>query len=220
MMTRTKRPTPPKPAPMTQERQRKRRRGWLPVTYGGDFDLAAEVLAICGPLANRAAAAPNPQRYAGEIDAVVTAVHELVHVVVGLNVERDARVRTAHLGPDKRPRAIQKLNDLAVRPPLPEVGVDQISTGAWAAVLTELARPYAAPLAEYLAVATAPGSSALRGQPSVSERLETALRAVDGEVSILRRRLDRAPAPRRMPTPPPSAADAARAELQALGVDL
>jgi len=111
-------------------------------TYGGRFSLTTEVGAICEPLAERVAPAPNPAAYWRAVDDVALAVHGLVHASVGLLVQADAERRTAHLGADDRGRSIRALVDLAPRPKLPEITDEQLAAGSWAATLVTLAEPY------------------------------------------------------------------------------
>lgn len=214
-------PRVPVTAPATQTEQRRLRRAWLPTILDGTFDLAVEVDEICKPLAARVAAEPSPAMYVRFVDALADAVSgDLVHVVVGLITERDARRKTAHLAPEDRGRAIRALTDLAVRPSPPVIAHADLVSGHWATVLSEHVRPYAGPLADYLGVALAP--DATRAAMSVSERLEDALREVDRAALTLSRRLDSVAAYRREAPVPVAVADnlraQARADLAALGI--
>lgn len=211
----------PQPAPVySQDEQRRRRRVYLPNHYTGTFDVAAEVAAICEPLAARLSYLPRPGACWREVDALTAAAHELAHVVVGLIAERDARRKTAHLSYDKRGRSIRALVDLAERPALPEIADGALASGDWVATLVALVSPYTAPLADVLTHAMPPGST--RGALSASERLEAALRVLDAAALSLDRLLDRAERSRgeraRVNTDP-TPTDTARAELAALGID-
>lgn len=211
----------PQPAPVySQTEQRRRRRVYLPNHYTGTFDVAAEVAAICQPLAARVSYLPRPGACWREVDALTAATHELAHVVVGLIAERDARRKTAHLSYDKRGRSVRALVDLAERPALPEIADEALTSGDWAATLVGLVQPYTAQLADMLAHAVPPGGT--RGALSASERLEAALRLVDAAALSLDRLLDRAERSfeqlaREHTGPTPT--DKARAELAALGID-
>ncbi|RPA20005.1 hypothetical protein [Gordonia sp. OPL2] len=80
---RRERPVAPEPT-YSQDEKRDRRRHWLPFTYDADFSLAAEVDAICEPLAKRIAEQPNATGYIGYVEAVADAVGELCGTVAGL----------------------------------------------------------------------------------------------------------------------------------------
>ncbi|MCV7223637.1 hypothetical protein [Mycolicibacterium elephantis] len=210
----------PQPAPVhSQDEQRRRRRVYLPNHYTGTFDVAAEVAAICEPLARRVADLPRPGACWREVDALVAAAHELAHVAVGLIAERDARRKTAHLSYDKRGRSVRALVDLAERPALPEIGDHALASGDWPATLVALVQPHTAPLSDVLAQAMPPGST--RGTRTASERVEAALRVLDAAALSLDRLLDRADRSRaeRSRPAPMTDTDKARAELAALGID-
>lgn len=211
----------PQPAPIvyTQDQLRERRRAGLLHRYGGDFDLAAEVTAICEPLVERVAASPRPVAARRDVDDLADAVHELVSVAVGLIAERDARRKTAHLSYDTRGRSIRALVDLAERPKLPEIDAAVVVNGQWVAQLVALAEPYSEQLSDVLRTAVPPGAT--RGARSASERLETALRRVDAAAAALdRNEKMRASHSRNRASAAPSPTDRARAELAALGIDI
>ncbi|MCQ4360624.1 hypothetical protein KQR54_05595 [Mycobacterium gordonae] len=200
------RPTP------TQEQGRDRRRKLLPIyAWPGDWSLTAEVAAICDPLAERVAAATNPAAYLRAVTELADAVHQAVHVVVGLIAQADAERRTRHLGTDERGRSIRAVVDLAERPAAPEVSSEALVSGTWSATLVVLAEPYSAALARLL------GGAAT---PTVSDRLLTALVEVDAAAGALGRRLDRERVyqANRAANRTASPADRARAELHELGV--
>lgn len=203
----------------TQDELRERRRKYLSHVYTGAFDLSAEVEAICDPLARRVAARPRPAAHRREVDDLADAVHELVSTVVGWLAEADARGKTEHLDADKRGRSMRLLRDLAQRPASPEIDGNMLVDGSWSASLIAMTEPYTTPLADLLARAFPPNSSALRGRESSSELLEAALREVDRAARELAYRLDRAEA-----QPPgtvtPTKTEAVRAELAKMGVQL
>lgn len=195
-----------------QAELRERRRANLLHTYGGRWSLTVEVAAICTPLAQRVAVVPNPAGYWRSVDGVALAVHGLVHTVVGLIAERDARRKTAHLGVDERGRSIRALVDLAERPALPEMTDDALAAGTWPASLVLLAEPYSADLADLLGRALT---------TAASDRLAGSLRDVDAAALVLARRLDndeQARARRADKPAAPTETDRARAELAALGI--
>lgn len=200
------RPTP------TQEQVRDRWRKLLPIyAWPADWSLTVEVVAICEPLAERVAAAPNPAAYLRAVAELADAVHQAVHVVVGLLAQADAERRTSRLGTEDRSRSIRALVDLTPRPAAPEVTADMLSAGTWPATLTALAEPCSAALARLL------GSAAT---PTVADRLLAALVEVDHAALALARRLDRDATYRanRADHRAPSPADRARADLEAMGV--
>jgi hypothetical protein len=217
---------PQAPAPavrFTQAELRQRRRRRQPVIYGGGFDFAAEVAAICDPLAARVAANRNPTGYFAVVGDLAVAVHAVADGVISLLVERDARRKTAHLKSD-RGRAMKMLVDLAERPPAPVIGCDDLVSGRWSAVLVGHVRPLTEPLAGYLATALPPDHESLRFQRSVSERVEVALRGIDRAALSVSRRLEmsafyggqRRPSGSNQAAP----ADQARAALSAMGVQV
>ncbi|OBF93046.1 hypothetical protein A5773_20070 [Mycobacterium sp. 852014-52450_SCH5900713] len=204
--------------------RQRRRTGLAAGHYGSDWSLAAEIAAVCAPLAQRIAAADRPARFrhsatAGSVPDLAEAVHELVGVVVGWVTEREALAKTAHLAaePGKRRYAITTLCDLATRPPLPEVTAEALAAGSWSADLVAMAEGVDMSLSDMLSHAWPPGAAALRGQPSRSERLDALLRnTLDRAALALERRLDRddeRPAQIAQTTEPDP-----RAELAALGI--
>lgn len=211
---------PQRPPVFTQAQLRERRRKYLPLRYGGGFDLTDEVAAVCGPVAERVAAEPRPSAYANDVAEVGDAVHELVCVVVGLLAERAATRKVGHLPVDQRGRTKRALCDLAPRPAARVIDPARLADGGWSAQLVAYAAPFAVDLADLLAHAMPPGST--RGARSASERVENALREVDQAVLRLTKRLDRAERSReqqRHDRPAPMTdTDRARAELAALGI--
>lgn len=205
------------PIVYSQDQLRQRRRAGLLHRYGGDFDLAAEVAAICSPLADRVAVSLRPVAVRRDVDDLADAVHELVSVAVGLIAERDARRKTAHLSYDTRGRSIRALVDLAERPTLPEIDAAALADGQWVAQLVAMAEPYSEQLSDVLRTAVPPGAT--RGARSASERLEAALRVVDAAAAAIERNEKMRVAHSRRSSTGPSPTDRARAELAALGID-
>lgn len=203
----------PQAAPVyTQTELRDRRRKVLPIyAWPADWSLTAEVAAICSRLAERVADAPNPVAYLRTVAELADAMHQTVHVVVGLLAQADAERRTRHLGTEDRGRSITALVDLTPRPAAPEVTADTLVSGTWPATLVTLAEPYNAALAALL------GNAAT---PNVADRLLAALSEVDRAALALTRRLDRDRVYRANRTDHHtlSPADRARAELESLGV--
>lgn len=219
----TDQPAPNQPV-CSQEGLRERRLTGLSTVYGGAFSLDHEVAAVVHPLAYRVAKLPNPQVCAGRVAELADAVHELVSTVTGWLAEVDARQRTEHLAHDtgKRTAAIRLLVDLAQRPTLPEIGAEQVASGSWAAALVEMAQTPTGPLSDLLRRALPPGDPHLRGVASRSERLCDLLReTVDHAARELSARIDKAAAAaanRRKD--PNNRADAVRAQLRDLGVEI
>ncbi|OBB21319.1 hypothetical protein A5761_03050 [Mycolicibacterium setense] len=214
----------PEPVPVRSQAEiRRRRLANLPTPdYGGSWSLRREIADVAEALAARVAAAPRPTRFRLPVRWLAEDVHEAVGTMTGWVAEVDARVKTAHLAddPSKRRYAMTTLIDLAPRPALLDVTEAMLVDGSWTAALIEMAEPVDGPLADLLRRAYPPGAPALRGQLSRSERLETLLRdALDRPAAELVRRLDRAD----RDTEKPSAvakAEAARAELAAMGVEV
>lgn len=170
-----------------QDALRQRRHQWLCVHYGASFDLAAEVSAICEPLAAQVAGLPDPLELRRRIEDLADGVHEVASAVVALIAE------SRHLSPDAAARTRVAISDLARRPREPQIGDEQIADGSWA-VLTRHVEPFAADLAAVLGRAAPPDSPALRGAPSASERLEAVLRVLDQAALELAHRLPKAAA--------------------------
>lgn len=178
----------------SQDEQRERRRKRLPVHLVGTFNLAAEVTAVCGPAAHEASRLPNPLVLRPDIEVVADAVHETLSVAVGM------LAADRHQAAADAARTRQLAADLAVRPAALAITDEQIISGSWAAALAESVAPYAGDLAALLGRAHPPGSNALRGNPSASERIERALRAMDGAVLDLARRVPKAAARQALPS--------------------
>ena len=135
-------------------------------------------------------------------------------------------------GRQRQARAIKLLVSLAARPELPEIDSGELGSRnwtvskQWAGLLVAMAKPVSAPLAELLGRSWPPDHEALRGLPSRSERLCELLADVDRAALELSRRIDKAEAasksrrPRPAPNDPDSRAEAARAELRALGIEV
>lgn len=224
----------PAPAPIySQAEKLQRRRNSLGVLLGGDWILHHDIAAICGPLAEQIVTAPCSARFlrahlddnvghlvgpsspSASIDDLALAVHEVVHVGVGLIREAAVQRQTTHLSVEQRARAQVVANTLAERPPLPEFNRDDAETGAWATALVDLCEPWSAALADLL------GRAQTR---AVSDRMIAALREVDRTAASLQRRLNRDAVMRadraKRPAPAPTDADRARKELLQLGVTL
>lgn len=144
-----------------------------------------------------------------DIENVLDATHELMHVVVALLAES----RSADAGVTRRLVA-----DLTVRPRLPEITDEQIISGSWVHTLAAWTSTYAGDLAALLGRALPPGHDGLKGSPSASERLERALRVLDSAVLALERHIPKAAARQALPSMEShnrqqrERADAARAE--------
>lgn len=177
----------PPPRVYSQDEQRVRRRGWLRNHYRGDFDLAAEVSAIIGPLAASLSALPRPVALRRDVDIVANAVHELVSSVVGMLAE------SKHLDRAAQARTVQAVFDLAQRPAEPLITEDELASGSWAVLLVSHAAPFARDFAAHLGAARPPNDPNLQraGQLSASERLEAALRVLDLAALDLSRRIPR-----------------------------
>jgi hypothetical protein len=170
-------------ATFTQDELRQRRRHWLPVIYRSDFDLAAEVAAIVGPLARAVSRIPRPEALHRDVYDVTDAVHELLSTVVGMlaeskQLDRAAKVRTA-----------RGVADLAQRPHEPRVTADMLTSGHWAALMVDHVAPYTADVAALL------GRS-----PAASGRLEAALRVLDSAALDLQRRVPKVAAHQALPS--------------------
>lgn len=167
----------------TQDELRERRRGWLRVHYRADFDLAAEVSAIVGPLAASLSALPRPAALRRDVDAVADATHELVTVVVGMLAE------SRHLDATAKARTAQAVRDLAQRPAEPALTDRQLASGRWVGLLVAHVAPYTDDLAALLGRALAPNDPRLGKKDSASQRLEAALRVLDTAARDLSRRI-------------------------------
>ena len=202
------------PVRLSQDEQRERRRTHQLHTLGGEFDLAAEVAAVVGPVAVALAAEPNPtSRTAREaVEHVAATVAELCAVagdIVALG-------RTAGLDYEAR-RAAEKALKTVTHRPAPHVRDAELRDGTWAATFTAYATPLAGPLAAVLGRA-ARDTTRL---PAESDRVIEALRGVDRAVLSLRRKIDatrdwRANLPTRSTAPAPT--EDARRLLDTLGV--
>lgn len=192
------------------------------VLYTDGFDFAAEVESICGPLAEAVAADPVPTALDTTVSDLVDAVHRVVLTVGDLLAECDARRKVAHLrNPAEKARATKLFVAARDRTPCPETD-ELLVSGGWAAVLVDHARPVTDPLRSLLGRSLPPDSNELRGQPSVSEQIEEALREIDRAALSLERRLTRRHYYRKSFTkasmPRPDAATEARRELEKLGL--
>lgn len=218
---------PVAPHRYTQDELRARRRaGFMAAYYGGDFSLAAEVAAVCRPLADQIASADRPERFRHSpvcVPLLAEAVHELVGVVVGWVAQRDARARTSHLkdDPGRRQAAMTLICDLAKRPALPDITDDMLADGSWSAAVIAMADSVDVELADLLSRAYPPGAPELRGQVSRSERLHELLRrTLDRAAVALEMRLDRDEQTRPAVAEHRTPDERARAELAAMGVPI
>ena len=203
-----------------QAEQRQRRRARQAVVFDGGFSLTTEVAEMLTPLAERIAAEPRPAAWWPRVAELTDATHAAVVAVADLLAEADALRRTRHLPVDQRGRAVALVREQAKahRPDVPVVTEAELVAGSWAAVLTELARPYSEPLAELLRHAVPPGTT--RGRLTASEQVEVALRLIDTPAIAIRNTLEIAVAGRvthRAPRPTRSVDDI-EAELAAMGV--
>jgi hypothetical protein len=210
---------------VTQSECREARRTGRRFEWPREFDVAAEVSEITEPLAALAAEVDDPASLSAAVASLVGAVHESVVEFADMIARSDAAARTRNVPVDQRGTARRLVRELAAPPPpRPVITQAAIKAGSWAQVLTELARPYAAPLATLLGAGVV-----LRGDESVSEKLEEALTRIDRAALNLERRIDRvqvaalrhAETLARGPAvavPADDKADKARAELSRLGV--
>jgi hypothetical protein len=209
---------PPQIERQTQEQCRIARLGKLHFEWPPEWDLQAEICAICQPLAAQAAALPDPGRMAPEINALIDVTHESISEIAVLVAKADAAARSDHLPVDQRGFARRLILDLFQRPVRPVIADSDLARGQWADTLAELAAPYAAPLSQLL------DTDARVGGVSVSDTLDRALKRIDSAALSLQRRIERLEASARSrPSPAVAApavtpADKARAELSRLGV--
>ncbi|PVB44277.1 hypothetical protein [Mycobacteroides abscessus] len=173
-----------------RDRRRKRQR----VHYTGGFNLSAEVAAVCRSVAYEASRVPNPGALRRDVEAVADAVHEVLSTAVGM-IAQDR-----HASTDARARTVQTIADLAVRPQAPDIADEQIVSGSWAATLATWVEPYSGDLAALLGRALPPDAVALKGSPSASERIERALRTLDGAVRDLERHVPKVRARQSLPS--------------------
>jgi hypothetical protein len=208
--------------PVTQAECREARLAGFWFEWPVDFDLAAEVEAICRPMARRGAAAcaacPQSASLTAAIEEMVDAVHESVSEIATMVARADAAARCAHLPVDERGVARRLVMDLAQRPQRPVIADGDLMRGRWAGHLRKLAAPYAAPLAELLR------ADARVGGEAVSDKLDVALKRIDREALSLQRRIEAVARPKAPSTSPSPAAvtqaDRARLELSRMGVAL
>lgn len=201
--------TPPPPEPAhTQDEKRLRRRQGLVITYGADFDLAAEVAGIVEPLAPPVSALRNPLQARRRVEELADSVQELLSAIVGMLAESRLDA-AAH---DRTARAVR---DLAQRPREPQITDEMLTSGRWAAVLVAHVAPHRGDLATLLGRALPPCHPNLHGHPSASERLETALRELDSAARSLGRFVPALARHQALPTPEENAAARkARAERE------
>lgn len=166
------------------------RRKRFAVHLDGRFSLAIEVKDQTRPLAVAVGQLKEPRAARRGVEAVLDAVAEVVHVASGLLSES--------LAADGRTR--QAAADLAARPKVPEISDDHLVSGSWVNVLIKYAEQVDAQLSTLLGRAHPPGADALRGNPSASERVERALRGLDGAVLSLERRIPQFAARQALPS--------------------
>lgn len=206
-------PTAPEPT-YDQDAKRERRRRWLPVALDGDFDLAAEVDAIVGPLATRVAAQPNARGYIGYAETIADQVGELCGAVAELVGDP----RTNRLSATDRRRARDAMK-VVTRSSVPTITADALAEASWVEPLVALARRSSDPLAA--ALGRQPSSR--RGEPTASDTVLGALRDLDRAALDLVRRLDRSEFLRAQfgdaASPQRSSEQAAQETLRELGLD-
>ncbi|MEC4857121.1 hypothetical protein R2325_16205 [Mycobacteroides chelonae] len=157
-----------------------RRRKRLPFRYTSSFSQPAEIEAVCARAAQEVSRLRDPRVMRRDIEAVVDAIHEMMHVTVALLAESKAS------DPNTTRRLVA---DLTVRPRLPEITDEQIVSGSWVHALAEWVEPYSGDLAALLGRALPPGHDGLKGNLSASERVERALRVLDSAVLDLERHI-------------------------------
>ncbi|QTI66871.1 hypothetical protein [Gordonia polyisoprenivorans] len=197
----------------TQDELRAQRRKFVyrPLRYGADFDLAAEVHAVVGPVADKLTGEPCPASagYVGAAQAVVEAVAQLCDTTIEMVNDRKV-ARVGYTDRDRARRALRTLH--AVAPP--EITRAALIDGSWQTGVVDMAAPLSGPLADLLSRAT----------PSASDTLVESLRALDRAAADLDHRIDKAAFYRSQnPTATTTTADdpeAARRTLADLGIDM
>ncbi len=171
------------PVKLTQDQQRERRRTHQLHVLDGAFGLAAEVAAVCSPVAVALASEPCPTSGAAReaVETIGAAVDQLAREVGDLVA--DHRSRAATVG--DRGAARSAVREL-VRRPAPQVTDDELRDGTWAGSLAEFVAPLAAPLARILGAAALDRTRV----PVESDSVIEALRGVDRAVASLERRID------------------------------
>lgn len=210
---RPERPVAPTPV-YDQDAKRERRRHWLPVVLDGDFDLAAEVDAILGPLATRVAAQPNARGNIGYAETIADQVGELCGTVAELVGDP----RTNRLSATDRRRARDAMK-VVTRSSVPTITADALAEASWVEPLVALARRSSDALADTLGRQ----ASDRRGEPTISDTALDALRELDRAALDLSRRLDRSEFLRAQfgdaASPRHSDEQAAQETLRELGLD-
>lgn len=189
----------------TQAEKRARRRRHLPVSYGRDFDLAAEVRGVLEPVAHKLTAAG----LVAEADEIAEAVRELCDTCAALL--NDAKVSRVDYASRSRARAALKT---LTKQPVPEFSRVALSDGSWTDTLADMAAPLSDPLAGLLG----------RANSSASDQVVEALRLLDRAALDLDRRVDRTLLFRQQNHHVPARTDddpeAARRTLADLGIDM
>ena len=83
--------------------------------HGPDYDLAAEVEAICASLAARTMLRPNPAFYAEEVEELADAVFFATTRLAGMIARAHAAAHAAKLPLDIRSKELKKIADAAER---------------------------------------------------------------------------------------------------------
>jgi hypothetical protein len=210
-------PEPTRVVSQAEWRKRRRQR-LLTQRLSGPFIPSREIADVAEPLAARLAALARADRSGGQVPSVALrfkapvvvfadAAHELISAIIGWQAEVDGLSKTGHLAaePGKRRYALNLIKDTAQRPELPMIGDRHIRKGSWAADLTAMA-------------AAADG---LRVASGYSDRLGKLLReTVDLAALDLERKVSSAESNPPVRRSAAASTDHARAELQALGVQL
>ncbi|MGC5245566.1 hypothetical protein ACPXB3_01335 [Gordonia sp. DT219] len=190
----------------SQDEKRARRRRHLPVSYGRDFDLAAEIHGVIRPVANRLTAAG----LVADVDEIGEAVRELC--VICADLLNDAKISRIDYTSRSRARAALKT---LTKQPVPEISRAALADGSWPDMLADMAAPLSGSLADLLG----------RANPSASDQVVEALRLLDRAVLDLDRRIDRAMLFRSQNPHAPSQSErddpeAARRTLADLGIQM
>jgi hypothetical protein len=203
-------PSSPPSAGADQADLRRARRARLLHVYGPDFDLSAEIAAICSTLAARVAARPNPFHYNEHVDELAGAVDNVRCQLAKMITRAAAAPCTRQLALEERERELRRILAAQPRPPRPAITAADLRDGTWASILEDHVSPLAESLSRLLGVPM-PGTA--HSAPSASQRLEEQLRLVDEAAARLHNRLvagERSPAVRLPPRLQPGQCRAAR----------
>lgn len=189
----------------SQDEKRARRRRHLPVSYGRDLDLTAEIRGVIRPVADRLTTAG----LIGDVDEIAEAARELC--VTCADLLNDAKISRIDYTSRNRARAALKT---LTKQPVPEISRVALSDGSWPEVLADMAAPLSGPLADLLG----------RANPSASDQVVEALRLLDRAAPDLDRRVDRTLLFRQqnhhVPAHTDDDTDAARRTLADLGIGM